>query len=192
QGERIARFGAPVSRALAGELGDDGAGLQRDEAAAKIYLAGGRPLEQGVALSQVELAATLARLRSEGVGSLYSGKLAREFVDGAALAGHTVDPERLRAALPTWSPVTGIEHDEHLWAMAAPSGEDIRLADAALGMILEGADWTSGGDDDRAHLMAEALTQATLLAGSDDAITEDALEAAMARYVSDRRWLSPP
>lgn len=192
QGERVARFGAPVSRTFARELGFDGAVLESDARAAGIYLSAGRPLEAGAALIQVELAATLSRLRSEGVGSLYSGSLARDFIDGAAAAGYAVDPERLRATLPTWTPITGTEHDNHLWSMAGISGRDIRLADAALGMILAGADWTDGDDAERAHLLAEGLNQATLLANGDTALSEDALKQAMGRFDADRRGLSAP
>lgn len=192
EGERIARFGAPVSRALARELADDGAAVREDAAAEAIYRPGGTALVQGAPLSQVELAATLARLRSEGVGSLYSGSLSRDFISGAAAVGYAVDVDRLRSALPTWSPVTGIEYENHLWAMAAPTETDTRLAEATLGMILDEADWSSGGDDDRAHLLAEALSRATLLADGTTPVTEEALEQAMARFSPDRRGLSPP
>ncbi|MDF1791413.1 MAG: gamma-glutamyltransferase [Thalassobaculaceae bacterium] len=192
QGERIARFGEPVSRAFARELADDGAAVANDPAAAALYRPGGTPLAQGTALTQVELAATLARLRSEGVGTLHSGALARAFVTGAEAAGYTVDADRLRDALPTWSPVTDIEYDNHFWGLAAPTRADIRLGQAALGMILEEGGWASGDDGDRAHLLAEALNQATLLAGSDAPITPEALEQSMARFSSDRRGLAPP
>jgi len=191
QGERIARFGAPISRALARELGDDGGVLQGDGPATKIYFAEGRPLAQGAALSQVELAATLARLRSEGVGSLHSGTLARDFIAGAASQGYAVDPERLRTALPVWTPVTTIEHDNHLWALAAPNQRDIRLADATLGMVLASNGWDDGDEGARAHLLAEALTQATALADSGGALTEAAFDQAMARFSADRRGLGP-
>jgi gamma-glutamyltranspeptidase/glutathione hydrolase len=149
-------------------------------------------LVQGAALAQVELAATLSRLRSEGVGTLYSGSLARDFIDGAAAAGVTVDAQRLRETLPVWSPATGVEHDNHIWAVAAPTPADVRLGTAAFGTIVEGADWTDGDDDSRAHLMAEALNAATLLAGGDGALDEDTLSDALARYDEDRRGLSAP
>ncbi len=192
QGERIARFGAPVSRALARELADDSAAVAGDAAAAAVYRPGGVPLAQGATLSQVELAATLARLRAEGAGSLYSGSLSRDFIAGAAAVGYAVDVERLRSTLPTWAPVTQVAYDNHFWAMAAPDGRDIRLAEATLGLILDGADWSAGGEDDRAHLLAEALVGATLLSGRDTPLSEDVLEQAMGRFASDRRGMSPP
>ncbi len=185
--ERIARFGAPVSRALAQELIEDGGAVAGDPNAAALYRPGGRPLAQGAELSQVVLAATLARLRSEGVGTLYSGALGRAFVEGAAAAGYAVDPDRLRDALPRWTPITEIEHDNHLWGVAAPTEADLRLAQAALGMILESGDWADGDDAARAHLLAAALGEAALLAGTNTAITPDVLRQAASRITGDRR-----
>ena len=50
--ERLARFGAPVSRALALDLAVDGAVLEADATAARQFLVNGRPLDQEDALSQ--------------------------------------------------------------------------------------------------------------------------------------------
>lgn len=187
QAERIARFGAPVSRAFAQELAADGAVVASDPAAAALYLPGRRPAAQGAELSQVVLAATLARLRSEGVGTLYSGGLSREFIDGAAAAGYAVDPNRLRDALPGWVRVTEIEHDNHVWGVAAPTQADLRLAQATLGMILEGGDWADGDEGDRADLLASALGEAAVLAGTDTAITPETLRQAASRLSGDRQ-----
>lgn len=186
QAERIARFGAPVSRAFAQELASDGAAVSGDPGAAALYLPSGRPLPQGSELSQVALSATLSRLRSEGVGTLYSGTLSRAFIDGAAAAGYAVDPDRLRDALPTWSPVTEIEYDNHVWGVAAPSQADLRLAQAALGMLLKSGKWDTGDDGDRADLMAVALSEATLLAASDAPVGPESLDLAVSR-ISDGR-----
>lgn len=186
QAERIARFGTPLSRAFAQELSEDGAALAGDPSAAALYRPNGRPLPQGAEVSQVALAATLARLRSEGVGTLYSGGLGRTFVEGAAAAGYAVDPDRLRDALPTWIRVTEIEHDNHVWGVAAPTQNDLRLAQAALSMILESGDWANEDAATRAHLLAAALGEATLMAGSNTAITPQALEQAADRLSADR------
>lgn len=191
-GERIARFGAPVSRAFADELAKDGRGLASDRTASALYWPGGQPVAQGVELAQVELAATLARLRSEGVGTLYSGGLSRAFIDGTAAAGFDVDPERLRTALPIWRPVTDIEHDNHFWGIAAPTRRDIRLGEAALGMILQEGGWTTTDADERAHLLAEALSRATSIATTDSPMTPDALETAMAGFDPARRARTAP
>lgn len=186
QAERIARFGAPVSRAFAEELAADGAAVANDPAAAALYRPQGRPIAQGTELSQVALAATLARLRSEGVGTLYSGGLSREFIDGATAAGYSVDPNRLRDALPGWVRVTEIEHDNHVWGLAAPTQNDLRLVQAALGMILKSGEWDSGDDGDRADLMAIALSEATLLAASNAPVGPESLDLAVSRLSAGR------
>lgn len=186
-GERIARFGAPVSRAFAGELARDGRALTADPAAAAIYWPDGRPVAQGTELAQVELASALARLRSEGVGTLYIGGLARTFIESAADAGYSVDPERLRTALPTWRPVADVEHDNHFWGIAAPTRGDIRLAEASLGMIFKEGGWDTRNAGARAHLLAEAESRASVLAMTDAPITPSALEAAIASYDPSRQ-----
>ena len=90
QGERLARFGEPVSRALAYDLMADGAVLESDREAAATFMPASRALRQGDTLVQVELSATLARLRREGIGALYSGPLAASFAHAAARAAETM------------------------------------------------------------------------------------------------------
>lgn len=190
QAERLARFGAPVSRAFAQELAEDGAAVANDPAAAALYRPGGRPAAQGAELSQVALAATLSRLRSEGVGTLYSGALSRDFIAGAAAAGYAVDPDRLRDALPSWVRVAEIEHDNHVWGVAAPTQADLRLVQAALGMILEDGDWADGDEAARADLLASALSEAAMLAGTNAPITPETLRLAASRFSADRETRS--
>ena len=192
QAERIARFGAPTSRAFAEELAADGAAIERSPAAAALYRPGGRPVAQGVEITQVALAATLARLRSEGVGTLYSGSLAREFIDGAKAAGFAVDADRLRDALPTWSAAHEIEHDNHFWGVAAPNGADLRISQAALGMLLADGRWANADGDDRAHLLAEALSRASMLFASNTEPTPDVLDKVMDQVSMEQRSTDAP
>ena len=192
EAERLARFGDPVSRALATDLSTSGTVLGANPAAARVFQVDGRALNQGQLLTQIELAATLSRLRSEGVGSLYSGPLAADWIDATRDAGFAIDTDRLRAALPQWQSIEGVAHSNHRWGIAAPTVADIRLGEAALGLILDGADWKDGDDAERAHLLAEALNRATVFAATDAPVAEDALETAMAGYDADRRGLSAP
>src|SRR3546814_15899761 len=117
----MARFGEPVSRALALDLAAGGGALRNSRETAEIFLPGGRPLRQQDMLVQLDLAVTLGRLRGDGIGALYAGPMARQLVEAAARAGVAIDPARLRDALPKWSPVTGVEYAHHLWAVAAPA-----------------------------------------------------------------------
>lgn len=189
--ERLARFGEPVSRAFAAEIAAHGDALRRDPAAAAVFLPGGQPLRQQDILVQLDLAATLGRLRGEGIAALYAGPTARDFVEAAAAAGYRVDPTRLRDALPAWSTVQGPAHDNHLWAVAGQNLQDTALAEVALTMAFEGADWSAGDDAQRRHLLAETLNRASaaVTAGARS-LSEDAAEDAMAGYDPRRRGLS--
>lgn len=193
QGERLARFGEPISRALAHDLAADGAKLARDRETAGVFVPASAPLRQGDVLVQVELSATLARLRREGVGALYSGPLARTFIDSVTRAGFAIDADRLRAALPRWESVVGVEHDFHKWAVAAPTAEDAWLAQTALALILDAGDWNEGDRATRLHLLAEAINRAVAARdGANAAVVGDTAERLMAGYDADRRGLSAP
>lgn len=191
--ERIARFGEPVSRALALDLAASGGALRNNPAAARVFLPRGRPLGQQDMLVQIDLSATLGRLRGEGVGAMYSGTTAKELVDAAARAGFAVDPALLRDALPKWSTVAGIEHDNHLWAIASQDLGDTALSEVALTIGLQGADWAAGDAVARRHLLAEIMSRASaaVLAGTRS-LGADAAEDAMAGYDPTRRGLGAP
>lgn len=191
--ERLARFGEPVSRALAIELATTGGMLRNDPALSRIFLPNGRPLNQQDAVVQLDLSATLGRLRGEGVGALYAGPMANEFVEAAQRAGFQVDPARLREALPRWSSIQGLEHDNHLWAVAGTDELDTRLSEASFALALKGADWSDGDDATRRHLAAEVMSRASAaVLGGNAGIGVDAAEDAMAGYDPRRRGLSAP
>src|SRR3546814_3584644 len=112
----MARFGEPVSRALALDLAAGGGALRNSRETAEIFLPGGRPLRQQDMLVQLDLAVTLGRLRGDGIGALYAGPMARQLVEAAARAGVAIDPARLRGALPKWSP----RSEEHTSELQSP------------------------------------------------------------------------
>ncbi len=88
--ERLARFGVPVSRALARDLQTSGASLGG-------RALGGGSLAEGSSLIQPELASTLGAIRQRGGADFFQGQLARTMSEqlGGAL---TVDA--LRATVP--------------------------------------------------------------------------------------------
>ncbi len=108
--EQVARFGAPVSRALAADLAVVAGPLLGDPDARAIF---GPALHEGDTLVQADLGATLDAIRASGVGSLYQGQLAQRFVAASALAGGAVTAANLHDALPQ-------ERD----AIVLPSGHD--------------------------------------------------------------------
>lgn len=104
--EQLARFGEPVSRALAAELTAVGGGLTGDASTRAVFGAdsGRRLVAEGERLTQPDLAATLGRLRQHGVGTLYDGTLANDFLTAVADAGGRLERETLRAWRPQWKP----------------------------------------------------------------------------------------
>lgn len=95
--ENTARFGAPVSRALAQGLAEAPAELARDPASARIFAPGGSLLREGETLLQLDLATILGQIRQKGGGEFYSGLLPQQI---AAAAQDALPLETLRGYLP--------------------------------------------------------------------------------------------
>lgn len=91
--ETLARFGAPASRAL-----------MRDASAAPNTPAAAffRNLKEGEPLTQIELAALLARLRVKGPGDLHAGESGEAFLSAAQAEGLPVGRAALRDMAPRW------------------------------------------------------------------------------------------
>ncbi len=98
--EQAARFGIPASRALVQDVAVVAGPLAGDPVARGIFLPGGQPLAEGAQLRQPELAASLAKLRTAGVGDLYQGLLAQTLASAATDAGGGLSAEDFRTALP--------------------------------------------------------------------------------------------
>ncbi len=88
--ERLARFGVPVSRALARDLQTSGATL-----GGRAF--GGGALAEGSTLTQPELAATLGAIRQRGGADFFQGQTARTMSEQL---GGALTVEALRAAVP--------------------------------------------------------------------------------------------
>ena len=88
--ERLARFGVPVSRALARDLQTSGAML-----GGRAF--GGGALAEGSTLTQPELAATLGAIRQRGGVDFFQGQTARTMSEQL---GGALTVEALRAAVP--------------------------------------------------------------------------------------------
>lgn len=98
----LARSGITVSRALAEDLAQVSRPLLADPGAQAVFAGGGdRVPVAGDKLVQPQLADTLDHLVLLGVGDLYTGALAANFVAGANVAGGGLDVPTMRASLPT-------------------------------------------------------------------------------------------
>jgi gamma-glutamyltranspeptidase/glutathione hydrolase len=85
--ENLARFGAPVSRALARDIATSGMELPGPD---------GRPLREGVPIFLPDLAQSLGAIRGKGSGELHAGRLAETFAEGLG-----IDVAAIRAGAPT-------------------------------------------------------------------------------------------
>lgn len=149
--ESMARFGIPAPRALVRALP---ASPVLDDPLSRRQFGGsdGGGLKETDTLQRVDLAATLGRLRS-APGDLYTGVLARAYVEGISAIGGWITIDDLRAQRPVWretivgsfgshrvhfapSPVTGGQVAAALWAKfgdnASFSGMDLGARERML------------------------------------------------------------
>jgi len=99
--EQLARFGTPVSRALAADLAAVSGPLLADPVSRAAFTGqGGAAVGEGDPFRQPDLATTLGQLRTAGVGDFHQGGLARRVEEGSAAAGGFLTVPELRAAIP--------------------------------------------------------------------------------------------
>ncbi|WP_198373724.1 gamma-glutamyltransferase, partial [Roseomonas rosulenta] len=96
--EDLARFGTEISRVFADDLAIVAAPLLNDPNARRVFGSpGGGPLRAGERMTQLDLGATLAQLRTGGVGELYQGPLSQRAAEASLLAGGGLTEADLRA-----------------------------------------------------------------------------------------------
>ncbi|MCH7833126.1 MAG: gamma-glutamyltransferase [Proteobacteria bacterium] len=98
--ETLARFGNQVSRAFAQDLKQIPPALLADPEIRKIFSPGkgGRLIQEGDFLTQLDLSSVLGRLRARGAGDFYTGLLGRQLVAAVAQAGGSLTLDDLRLA----------------------------------------------------------------------------------------------
>lgn len=155
--EQLARFGHPVSRALARVLAAEAPRLLADPGAAAIFGKGdGTVLSEGDKLTQLDLAAVITRLRTRGPGQFYNGSLARDMIDAAAAAGVPIDVEALRSYQPKWSETAWVR-EGFARVHAVPNASGVAMLQVWR-MIVDRLD--TGDPALRDHLIAEASMRA--------------------------------
>lgn len=175
--ERFARFGVPVSRALAADLAVVAGPLMADPAAAAVFSHNGAPLREGDTLEQLALGATLSQLRIVGVGDLYQGALAKSLAQQSPLVGGPISLSDLRESLPVIAPPLIVPwHSEQVAFLPPPADGGLAAAAAFETLIQRPADfggaaarslaiaarWRAGGGTADALLKDTALPQAGL------------------------------
>ena len=153
--ENLARFGHPVSRALADDLATGGDALVREPAARAIFArSDGRLYAQSGTIIQHDLAALLKRLRVDGADDFYTGGTARLLLESVASAGGTLEAEDLAGYQPRWRGTVAMAADDRELHTAPGAGGTVAVSMWGLG----GADgrYAEAGDAERYHLLAEA------------------------------------
>ena len=121
--ERLARFGVPVSRALAPDLRAAGASLGGDREAQRIF---GGAMAEGTTLTQPELAGTLGAIRQRGGADFFQGRLARTMSEQL---GGSLSVDALRAAVPQASaPVSESHYRSRVYVAPPPAAGASALA----------------------------------------------------------------
>ena len=130
------------------------------EAAAKLYLPGGRPPRVGDKMHHPALARTLRRIAREGRAAFYEGEVAEELASClAALGGFHVVEDFAAQSSNYVEPISAPYRGHDLFE-CPPNGQG--LAALLIVRILEGFDLadTSLSEADRIHLHAEATKAA--------------------------------
>ncbi|MBV8963087.1 MAG: gamma-glutamyltransferase family protein, partial [Hyphomicrobiales bacterium] len=130
------------------------------EAAAKIYLPGGRPPSVGDKMHHPALARTLRRIAREGRAAFYEGEVAEDLASCLAALGGFHKVEDFAAQTSNYCEPISARYRGHDLFECPPNGQG--LAALLIVRILEGFDLsdTSLTEADRIHLHAEATKAA--------------------------------
>lgn len=166
--ESLARFGFPASRALVNDLTPLRRALQSDPEFMRIFASprGGGLVAEGDPLIQVELAAVISHIRTQGAGAFYTGPLAQRLVDSVKAAGGSLSVEELRDYAPSvldpirvpWGnqvahfappPAAGGAVAAQMWALledqgfgrASPEGRQAMLVDVGAKAMADRERW---------------------------------------------------
>jgi gamma-glutamyltranspeptidase/glutathione hydrolase len=199
--ERLARFGALVSRALAQDIVPVRSALEREPDVRRVLAAPGRPglVDDGDRIEQPELAAMLARLRTEGPAGLYAGQGAEQFANAVRSAGGSLDRLDLASYRPQWLETLRLRLGDEVAHFAPPPFASGHVAGAMLAMLADGGRYRRASTEERPHLLIEvaarafadrpspATAPATGRGAAETSLDRLNIDALMAGYASERR-----
>jgi gamma-glutamyltranspeptidase / glutathione hydrolase len=183
--ENLARFGVPVSRALATDLASVKDALAVEPAVRRIFATdGGRRLVgEGDTFVQYDLAATLARLRVSGPGDFYSGAQGAQFVAAVQAAGGTLDREDLAAYQPVWRDALGVGYDDRKAYFAPPPTAGGAIAGQMWAMLVKDDRYLDTPDAMREAVLAETAERSFSSRARWDAGIADPQELVSSAYI---------
>ena len=187
---RLARFGVPVSRALARDLAQAGATIGADAEVRRIFgrADGSGPLREGERLIQVDLATVLERIRNQGPGDLHIGEGARQLAQAYRNAGLALDRDDLREAVPVWRDPIAVPLESMgrtaVAYFAVPPATGGVVAGRIIAQLADKDRYARAGANERAPLFVEAATRALAENAPVPALAEGS--AASAFVAADR------
>lgn len=159
--EQLARFGTRVSRAFAAELAPAAGALFRDPTARRLLSgSSGEPVGEGERLRQPTLAATLGRIRSQGVGAFYTGTFARTLAEAYRAAGGRLTVDDLRDYRPEWRTTVLVPFGDTELHFAPPPAAAGVVEAQIWRMLATDGRYADASEAERPHLLAEASKRA--------------------------------
>jgi gamma-glutamyltranspeptidase/glutathione hydrolase len=157
---RLAREGFPLYDKLRSAIEYKRAALQRSPDTARVFLtASGDVPQVGALIKQPELAKTIEAIAQQGAAGFYTGRVARDLVDGVRAGGGIWTLEDLAAyRVVERKPLIGEYHGARIVSASPPSSGGVALLDALD--ILSGFDLKSADSATRKHLVVEAMQRA--------------------------------
>lgn len=155
--ESLARFGTPMSRALAREAATAEERLRSDPELASIFFkADGTLLDEGENFRQVNLASSIGQIRQKGAGAMYVGPFAATLSEAAQSVGAPLTVEALRETVPSFRETLRLPIGNHLLHVAPPPAAGGVVEAQLIGLLTEGRSYADASASERPHLFAEA------------------------------------
>ncbi|MGD9535871.1 MAG: gamma-glutamyltransferase [Alphaproteobacteria bacterium] len=184
--ENLARFGFPISRAFAADVGLAAGPLFVDPGAQRLYArTDGTPLGEGDEVTALDLAGVLAQLRLKGAGEFYTGVMAGRLAAAVQQAGGTLSLDELRAVAPAWRETASLKYGDNVLHTAPPPSLGGITALRQFAALAADDRYKEAGPSERPHLAAEASLRAwrERAQSNDDApLAAERLEALLAGY----------
>jgi gamma-glutamyltranspeptidase/glutathione hydrolase len=188
---RLAREGFPLYEKLRSAIEFKRAGLQHSPAAASVFLtADGEVPQIGAMIKQPDLAGTIEAIAKQGAAGFYSGRIARDLVDGVRAGGGIWTLQDLAAyRVVERKPLVGEYHGARIVSASPPSSGGVALLDALD--ILSGYDLKSVDSATRKHLVVEAMQRAyrdrAVYLGDPDFVTMPIAQLTSKDYAAGQR-----
>lgn len=160
--ENLARFGVPVSRALAADLAQVETALAAEPEVRSIFAGpdGALMVHEGDALKQPDLAQTIALIRTNGPAEFYSGGLAEKLLAGARAAGGALEASDLADYQPVWRKPLTIGYDDRRAYFVPPPPAGGGLGGQIWAMLVKNNRWLDAAPGLRDATLVDATQRA--------------------------------